>query len=62
MDAALAWRQVAVINAASFFGRLIPNFLDDSLGQINVAVLCYTVCAILCLCWTAAGSTAGITV
>ena len=62
MDAALAWRQVAIINAASFFGRLIPNFLGDRLGRINMSVVCYTVCAVLCLCWTSATSTAGITI
>lgn len=62
MDSALAWRQVAIINAASFFGRLIPNFLGDRLGRINMSIVCYTVCAVSCLCWTTAKSTAGITV
>ncbi|OJI98048.1 hypothetical protein ASPVEDRAFT_185266 [Aspergillus versicolor CBS 583.65] len=62
MDSALAWRQVAIINAASFFGRLIPNFLGDRLGRINMSIVCYTACAVLCLCWTTATSTAGITV
>lgn len=62
MDNQTALYQVAILNAPSFFGRTIPNFLGDKFGRFNMAVIAYIACAILCFCWTAAESTAGITV
>ena len=62
MDPTLAMYQVAILNAPSFFGRVVPNFAGDKFGRLNMAILSYFACAILCFCWTAAKSTAGITV
>ncbi|KAL5365788.1 major facilitator superfamily domain-containing protein [Aspergillus floccosus] len=39
MEAGLAWRQVAVFNAASFVGRILPNFFSDRLGRFNMSIL-----------------------
>lgn len=62
MDPQLALYQVAILNAPSFFGRTIPNFAGDKLGRFNITIITYVACAVLCFCWTAATSTAGITV
>lgn len=62
MDSQLAQYQVAILNAPSFFGRTIPNFMGDKFGRFNMSIIAYLACAILCFCWTAAESTAGITV
>ena len=62
MDPQLALYQVAILNAPSFFGRIIPNFMGDKFGRFNMAIIGYVACAVLCFCWTAATSTAGITV
>lgn len=62
MDSQLALYQVAILNAPSFFGRIIPNFMGDKFGRFNMAIIAYLACAVLCYCWTAAESTAGITV
>ena len=62
MDPQLAQYQVAILNTPSFFGRIIPNFMGDKFGRFNMAIVAYIACAVLCFCWTAATSTAGITV
>ncbi|KAF9889325.1 hypothetical protein FE257_007435 [Aspergillus nanangensis] len=62
MDNRLAWYQVAIFNAASFFGRLIPNLAGDKLGRFNMSIGCYTACGVICLCWTAATTPSGILV
>lgn len=60
MSSQLALYQVAILNAPSFFGRLIPNFAGDKLGRFNITVFTYAACAILLFCWTAAVSNAAI--
>ncbi|KAK2764911.1 hypothetical protein FQN54_008608 [Arachnomyces sp. PD_36] len=62
MDTELALYQVAILNAGSFFGRIIPNFLGDKIGCYNMNIISFIACSILCFCWTAATSTAGIAV
>lgn len=62
VDRELALYMVTVLNAPSFFGRIIPNFAGDKLGRFNMSIASYLACAILCFCWTAAQSTAGIIV
>ncbi|KAJ5194772.1 monocarboxylate transporter [Penicillium cinerascens] len=62
MSSQLALYQVAILNAPSFFGRLIPNFAGDKLGRFNITIFTYAACAILLFCWTAAISNAAIMV
>lgn len=62
MDNQLALYQVAILNGGSFFGRTIPNFVGDKIGCFNMNIISFVACAILCFCWTAATSTAGIAV
>lgn len=62
MGTELALYMVTVLNAPSFFGRIIPNFAGDKVGRFNLSIISYLACAILCYCWTAASTNAGITV
>ena len=57
----LAFYQVAIMNATSFFGRLIPNFVADRVGLFNAnIVMSFWTCVII-FTWTAATSSSGIT-
>ena len=40
-----------IINAASFFGRLFPTLLSDTLGPLNVQIPCALISAILAFAW-----------
>lgn len=62
VDRELSLYMVCIMNAGSFFGRLIPNFAGDKIGRFNMSIVSYAACAILCYCWTAAQSTASIAV
>ncbi|KAL2842425.1 putative monocarboxylate transporter, partial [Aspergillus pseudoustus] len=62
MSSQMALYQVAIFNAPSFFGRIIPNFTGDKVGRFNITILTYAACAILLFCWTAASSNAAIMV
>ena len=47
---------LAIINAASIFGRIVPNFVADISGPLNICgpfVLC---CGITAFCWTSISS------
>ncbi|OAA43652.1 Major Facilitator Superfamily protein [Metarhizium rileyi] len=50
---------VAILNAASFFGRIIPNFASDHLGPLNVIFPCSLVTGLVSLCTIAVNSLAG---
>ncbi|CAE6359818.1 unnamed protein product [Rhizoctonia solani] len=39
----LAFYSVAILNAASIFGRTIPNFIADKIGPFNLLILCSVV-------------------
>ncbi|CAK7210384.1 hypothetical protein SCUCBS95973_000762 [Sporothrix curviconia] len=62
MDTALASYLLAIVNAASTFGRIIPGILADRLGRINVLVVGGTATGIIIMCLTKAHSTAGLVV
>ncbi|CAK7216862.1 hypothetical protein SBRCBS47491_002974 [Sporothrix bragantina] len=62
MDTTLASYLLAIINAASTFGRIIPGILADKLGRINVLMAGGTATGIIIMCLTAAKSTAGLIV
>ncbi|CAE6478640.1 unnamed protein product [Rhizoctonia solani] len=40
IDETLAFYSLAILNAASIFGRTIPNFIADKLGPLNLLIPC----------------------
>ena len=62
MDRVLASYLVAILNSASFFGRVLPGILSDKLGRFNVFAFSAISTGILTLCWQKATTNAGIIV
>ena len=62
VNSQLAFYEVAVLNAASFFGRTLPGFAGDKLGRFNANIVVTLGSAILIFCWTLAQSSAAVTV
>ena len=62
MDATLASYLLAILNAASTFGRIIPGFLADKFGRLNVFAIGSISAGIVICCLTEATSTAGLVV
>ena len=62
MSLELAFYQVAILNATSFFGRTLPIFASDRVGKFNAQILMTICSAILIFCWSAAKSNAAITI
>lgn len=60
MSTSLAYYMVAVLNAASFFGRVLPGILADKLGKFNVIIIVGVSTAILEFCWIKTHNNAGI--
>ena len=58
----LAFYLLPIINAASIFGRTIPNLLADLVGPLNVLFPCTTIAAILALAWIGIHNLPGIIV
>lgn len=58
----LAFYMTSILNAGSIFGRLVPNYLADKMGPLNVMAPYIGVCAILALCWIRIDNVAGIVV
>ncbi|KAF2852406.1 MFS general substrate transporter, partial [Plenodomus tracheiphilus IPT5] len=58
----LAFYLLAVMNSTSVFGRIVPNIFADKLGPFNVVVPCCIVSGLLCICFIAVDSSAGIIV
>lgn len=56
----LAFYMVSILNAASFFGRIVPGILADMYGCYNILTTAVLFSAIIAFCWTAATSTVGI--
>lgn len=46
----LAFYLLAILNSASVFGRIIPNFISDKIGPFNVIIPCTFATGVLCLC------------
>ena len=57
-----AFYLLSILNAGSFFGRILPNFLADKIGALNMLVPCTIAAGVLCLAWIAIDNVAGITV
>ncbi|KAL2000081.1 hypothetical protein VTN02DRAFT_3570 [Thermoascus thermophilus] len=58
----LGFYLLPMLNAASTFGRIIPNLVADYVGPINMFWPAATVTAILALCWIGVHNTPGIIV
>ncbi|EMD58340.1 hypothetical protein GGP41_009681 [Bipolaris sorokiniana] len=58
----LAFYLLAVMNSTSMFGRILPNVLSDKIGPFNVVIPCALISGILCVCFMAVSSSAGIIV
>lgn len=57
-DASMAFYIVPILNAASMFGRTIPNWLSDRTGPFNVLIPSAFICGVLVLCMQAVHSPA----
>lgn len=62
MNQLLASYLIAIINAASFFGRVIPGILADKFGRLNGLCAAALASGILALCWQRVTSNADIIV
>lgn len=62
VDPALASYLLAIINAASTFGRIVPGFLADKFGRLNIFALGGLASAVVIFCWIQAVTTAGLVV
>ncbi|KAF2767929.1 MFS general substrate transporter [Teratosphaeria nubilosa] len=62
MGTNLAFYMLPILNAASIFGRVIPNFLADKTGPLNMLIPCSAISALLAYCWIAIDSKAGVIV
>lgn len=52
----LSYQLLAILNAGSFFGRLLPGFLADSIGRFNTLIITVAFCLICNAClWMPAG-------
>jgi MFS family permease len=58
----LAFYLLSVLNAASVFGRIIPNFIADKIGPMNVIVPCAIISGVLIFCLIAVHNLGGIVV
>ena len=56
----LTFYLLAIINAGSSLGRVLPNFAADYIGTLNMQVLFVSVSAVLSLCLLAIHATSGI--
>jgi MFS family permease len=62
LEPTLASYLLAIVNAASTFGRIIPGMLADRFGKLNVFAIGGLFTGILVFCMTTAVSTAGLVV
>lgn len=58
----MAFYLLVIMNAASIFGRTIPNFIADKTGPLNMLIPCAIVSCILGFCWIGIHNTAGLIV
>ncbi|KAH8700604.1 putative MFS monocarboxylate transporter [Talaromyces proteolyticus] len=56
----LGFYLVPILNAASTFGRIMPNMIADHSGPLNMLTPAAAVSSLLAFCWIAVGSSTGI--
>ena len=62
MDTNLAFYVLPILNAASIFGRVVPNFFADKTGPLNMLIPCALAAAILSFGWIGIKTTPGLMV
>ena len=62
MEATLASYMLAILNASSFFGRVVPGVLADKFGRINIFAVGGVMTGLVITCLTKVHSTAGLVV
>ena len=62
MDRELAAYALVVVNASSAFGRVLPNYIADKLGPLNVHIPFTLITGLLAFCWHAVQSPAALLV
>lgn len=62
MSSHLAFYLVPILSAGSAAGRIIPNFLADKTGPLNMLIVCTSAAAVMAYCWIAIHNTPGIIV
>ncbi|KAJ0414074.1 MFS general substrate transporter [Aspergillus carlsbadensis] len=59
MSSSLANYLIAILNAVSIFGRIVPGWLGDRIGRFNIAIACTGLSAVLALAlWIPASTNA----
>lgn len=53
---------IAILNAASTLGRIVPNYVADKTGPLNMIVPCALISAVLAYCWIAVENKGGLIV
>jgi MFS family permease len=53
---------IAILNGASTVGRIVPNYVADKTGPLNMIVPCALISAILAYCWVAVKNKGGMIV
>lgn len=62
MSADSAFYMLSVMNAASIFGRIIPNWLADRLGPLNVLIPGTAIAGVVAFGWIGIHSVGGVVV
>ncbi|KAK2015003.1 major facilitator superfamily transporter [Colletotrichum eremochloae] len=60
VDDAMAFYIVSIFNAASCIGRILPNFLSDTFGALNIFAPFMIITGVVSLCMTAVDSEGGV--
>jgi len=61
-DEKLAFYTVAILNGASTIGRIIPNFVADKTGPLNILVPCALISGVLAFTWIPVHTVGGLMV
>jgi len=56
----LAFYLLSILNSSSVFGRILPNFVADKAGPLNIILPCALISGILILCLIPVNSVTGI--
>jgi predicted MFS family arabinose efflux permease len=58
----LPFYYVSILNAASTFGRIIPNFVADKVGPFNVLIPCMLSAGVVAFCWIPVHNIGGLVI
>ena len=61
-DVNLGFYILPILNAGSVFGRVLPNFLADKTGALNMLIPCSFAASILCFGWIGIKNVAGLVI